>query len=146
MTWKTWIALPVLLVVGFAAHAQSGPRLKCVVNHEGKTFPMYYFGGTNSHHISGSEYLSVIVKEKLTAGKLEIQIMEMAKDEVWDKLVELTDKNEMPAELRKGLRNLGRTRMTTVFAGLYAGVMHYAHKLGTDSNLYEISCQEMAQP
>lgn len=146
MTWMTLLTLPLFAFFALAAQAQVGqPRLNCVVSHEGKTYPMFYFAAANSHHMNGSEYLSVTVKEKMTAGKLEILIMEMTKDDVWDKLVELTDKNEMPAELRKGLRDLGRTRVTSTYVGLYAGVVHFSHKLGTDPNLWEISCQELAK-
>lgn len=145
MTWKMLFTLPLLMLV-FSAHAQTGqPRLTCAVAHEGKTYPMFWFAGNNSHHLNGSEYLSVIVKEKSDPGKVEVLIVEMAKDEVWDKLVELTDKNEMSAELRKELRNLGRTRVTKVYVGLYAGLIHFTHQLGQDPNLWEVSCQEVSK-
>lgn len=128
------------LAAAAAAQAQGTPQLQCAVRYQDRVIPMSWFAMSEAHHLHGVEYLSVMVKEKSTPGKVEIVIAEMAEDEVWDKLVALVEKSEAAPELRRKLRDLGRTRITTAFVGLYAGLLHFEHRLGKDRSRFEVSC------
>lgn len=134
------------VLMGSSVFAQGQPRLKCAVRYQNQVIPMYWFGGDSAHHLNGPDSFGVIVKEKSTDDKVEVNVMEAAEDEVWDKLVELTDKGEISPELRQKLRNLGRTRMTTAYVGLYNDVLHFEHRLGVDRNSFEISCAKQVMP
>lgn len=134
------------VVMGSSAFARGKSRLECAVRYQDQTIPMYWFSGDSAHHLNGPDSFSVIVKEKSADDKVEVNVMEAAEDEVWDKLVELTDKGEVSPELRQKLRNLGRTRLTTAYVGLYSDVLHFEHRLGVDRNSFEISCAKKAGP
>ncbi len=129
----TWI-----LLFPFVAQAQN---LSCFVTYKGVSKPMYWYAGGRSHHAPGEfEYLNVQIQEKSTPDKVEIQIAEATDDEAWKKLSELSEGLE--PELKNKVRSLGRTRITKAYVGLYAGVLHYEMRLGTDPNLLEISCAD----
>lgn len=133
----------VLLFAGYA-HAQNAPSLKCGITYKGETKPMFWFGMTSTHHSDKSfEYLNVIVNEKSKPGKVEILIVEDTEDDVWDKLVSLVTSADLTDEMRTKVRSLGRSRMTKLYAGLYEDLIHIEHRLGTDPNVYTISCVKL---
>lgn len=139
------LLMAVVTGVGSLAFAQGQPRLKCAVRYQNQVIPMYWFAGDAAHHLNGPDSFSVIVKEKSTEDKVEVKIMEASEDEVWNKLVELAEKSEVSPELQQKLRNLGRTRLTTAYVGLYNDVLHFEHRLGVDPNNFEISCAKIGE-
>jgi hypothetical protein len=132
-----WIA--ALLFLPQFSFAQN---LNCAVKYRDKVTPMYWFEANHSHH-SPLEYLSAIVQEKSEPGKVEITIAEAVEDDVWERFDALT--KDLEPEYKQKIRDLGRTRITHAFVGLYAGVLQYEFRLGNDPNLYEISCASSAK-
>jgi hypothetical protein len=132
-----WIA--ALLLLPQFSFAQN---LNCAVKYRDKVTPMYWFEMDHSHH-SPLEYLTATVQEKSEPGKVEITIMEAVEDDVWERFDALT--KDLEPEYKQKIRDLGRTRITHAFVGLYAGVLQYEFRLGTDPNLYEISCASSAK-
>lgn len=131
------------MMSGAGASAQSPHQLKCAVRYQEQVIPMYWFPGDSSHHLNGPDSFSVIVNEKSTPGKVEITIVEMVEDEVWDKLNELLKSDSLNDEMRTKIRNLGRSRITTAYVGLYEDIIHFEHHLGSDRNTFEISCVKL---
>ena len=134
-------AISLLVLIPQFAIAQTAPNLNCVVKYKEQISKMFWFAPNNSHHSAPElEYLNIQIREKSVPGKVEIVVVESVEDATWDRFSSLVDAAKLDDEMRKNIRALGRTRVTRAFVGLYSGVLHYEFRLGTDANLFEISC------
>jgi hypothetical protein len=139
-------AISLLVWIPHLAFAQSAPSLNCVVKYKDQVSKMSWFAMNSSHHSASElEYLNIQVREKSVPGKVEIIIVESVEDATWDKFSSLVDAAKLDNEMRKNIRDLARTRVTRAFVGLYSGVLHYEFRLGTDPNLFEVSCASSAK-